>query len=262
MAERTCSVDGCGKTRWARGWCGTHYARWRKTGDPGPAELLAPRYAPDVTERPCSTCKQVLPLVAFPNDTSKPLGVGSRCKSCMRVYLRDWCAAHPERVRGQGNPDKVREWKRQDYARHRQKRLAQATRWAKANPERAAEIKRRHYDANRTTAIERARAWEIAHPQEKLERQRRDRARRKTTQVARITPALLAAKLAYWGGRCWLCDGEPTTWDHVKPQTKGGPHILANLRPACLSCNARKNNRWVFPTSPALARRHPLIARV
>ena len=31
-AKSKCSVDGCANARWARGWCGTHYSRWRKTG--------------------------------------------------------------------------------------------------------------------------------------------------------------------------------------------------------------------------------------
>lgn len=33
MAEGTCSIAGCTKRVLARGWCGTHYARWRKHGD-------------------------------------------------------------------------------------------------------------------------------------------------------------------------------------------------------------------------------------
>lgn len=40
MGERTCSVEGCGKAVQARGWCNTHYSRWRVQGDPGPAEPL------------------------------------------------------------------------------------------------------------------------------------------------------------------------------------------------------------------------------
>jgi hypothetical protein len=33
-ATRTCSIDGCNRTHKARGWCGTHYLRWRNHGDP------------------------------------------------------------------------------------------------------------------------------------------------------------------------------------------------------------------------------------
>jgi hypothetical protein len=31
--ERVCSVDGCPRRAHARGWCGTHYQRWRRHGD-------------------------------------------------------------------------------------------------------------------------------------------------------------------------------------------------------------------------------------
>ena len=34
MAERTCSIDGCDRPPKARGWCGKHWTRWHKWGDP------------------------------------------------------------------------------------------------------------------------------------------------------------------------------------------------------------------------------------
>ena len=34
MAKNTCSVEGCGKMSYVRGWCTKHYARWRRYGDP------------------------------------------------------------------------------------------------------------------------------------------------------------------------------------------------------------------------------------
>jgi hypothetical protein len=40
MPDRICSVEGCdrgGQLR--RGMCGTHYQRWRASGDPGPASI-------------------------------------------------------------------------------------------------------------------------------------------------------------------------------------------------------------------------------
>lgn len=34
MSKPNCSIEGCEKPIWSRGWCGAHYQRWRITGDP------------------------------------------------------------------------------------------------------------------------------------------------------------------------------------------------------------------------------------
>lgn len=59
-----------------------------------------------------------------------------------------------------------------------------------------------------------------------------------------ITADDLASRMIGAGGRCWMCGGVPTSWDHVKPLAKGGPHILSNLRPACTHCNSSKGAKW------------------
>ena len=38
-----CSVVGCDRMHFGRGYCRPHYYRWRRNGDPGPAEIQAPR---------------------------------------------------------------------------------------------------------------------------------------------------------------------------------------------------------------------------
>ena len=39
---KQCSIDGCEKPRKARGWCGKHWERWRRHGDPLGAAYRGP----------------------------------------------------------------------------------------------------------------------------------------------------------------------------------------------------------------------------
>lgn len=71
----------------------------------------------------------------------------------------------------------------------------------------------------------------------------RRRARKASALLAEITPQLLAARMSMFSG-CWMCGKAWSEVEHVKPLDKDGPHILANLRPACGPCNRRKGCTW------------------
>jgi hypothetical protein len=58
------------------------------------------------------------------------------------------------------------------------------------------------------------------------------------------TAQQIAARVAYYGGLCWICREPYEAIDHVKPLAKGGSNWPANLRPACRPCNSRKGARW------------------
>ncbi|WP_280383347.1 HNH endonuclease [Nocardia wallacei] len=69
---------------------------------------------------------------------------------------------------------------------------------------------------------------------------------------------LTALVLATYGTTCHLCRGAgATTADHVIPRSRGGPHSLANMRPAHHGCNSARGDmdltEWF--------RRHPEFAR-
>ena len=62
----------------------------------------------------------------------------------------------------------------------------------------------------------------------------------------RIAARLVRATLATYGTRCHLagprCTGRATTADHLVPRSRGGPDVLANLRPACAPCNRQRGD--------------------
>ena len=67
----------------ARGWCATHYQRWRTTGDPGGAALLRTPGDPDATEKRCTACGVTKPLDGFYAYPQNLDGRQSQCKPCM-----------------------------------------------------------------------------------------------------------------------------------------------------------------------------------
>lgn len=80
-----------------------------------------------------------------------------------------------------------------------------------------------------------------------------------------VTNTDLSQLVADAGYRCAYCRrafdqsrrGTSLTFDHVVPLARGGRHEVANLRPACWSCNASKKDRplaeWGGPTMEARA---------
>lgn len=77
MAKSICSVDGCDKPVQGRGWCHTHYERWRRHGD----------VQADVEPRPRQWSGE-----CDVDGCDKP------------AKLRGWCSAHYQRWRTHGDP--------------------------------------------------------------------------------------------------------------------------------------------------------------
>jgi len=116
----------------------------------------------------------------------------------------------------------------------------------------------REWDAERTCSIDGCDADYLAsglcvshymHQPEQLFRARNNTHNRRVrvldlAPVYPIPTEKVQARIDYYGGLCYLCGAPADTIDHVKPISKGGAHIPANLRPACLSCNSSKRDTW------------------
>lgn len=89
MAKRTCSIDNCERSAIARGWCGAHYRRWHKYGDP---RAVAPRKAVPLTGvlKTCTRCGRTMDRGEFPSGWSPcrdcrkmiPFSKGLTCSEC------------------------------------------------------------------------------------------------------------------------------------------------------------------------------------
>jgi 5-methylcytosine-specific restriction endonuclease McrA len=159
-----------------------------------------------------------------------------------RVYMRKWTEEHPEQIREQ---------RRARYAANadqRERDSKRAVAWNRENKVRRLEITKEWDQRNPANRKESVRKWQQANPDKVRANSARRRAQMFDDMADFIPFELLAAKWSYWGGCCWMCGDEATSWDHVKPLSKGGRHCLANLRPACQPCNGRKHAKWPWPT--------------
>ena len=73
------------------------------------------------------------------------------------------------------------------------------------------------------------------------------RTAREKAAAGHATDEQLAARWAFYGGKCWMCGTPAAHMDHVKPLARGGSKWPANQRPACWPCNSRKAARWPLP---------------
>lgn len=188
----------------------------------------------------CPTCKRDLPRTEF---GTRIAGSGntvsrSKCRACARLAARASydsakAAARYQRRKAE-DPEGLRKVLAERSARYRaanrEQRKEQLKEWRRNNRDRVAEYARTYAVENRAMKA----AWE-----------RQRNARKRNLTIVPFTKAQLEARWSMFPG-CWMCGGPKETADHVKPLSAGGPHMLSNLRPACVSCNSRKRSRWPF----------------
>ena len=178
------------------------------------------------TEKRCGRCGKVKPAAAFYTDRRRRDGLYANCNLCHRKITDGWKAS---------NPEVVSRISKASYGRN-----------AEAHRKASRDYHRAHRDRIVARMAEQKRLNRAVHTA--YETVRRGR---KAGAAGWATPEQIAARVAYYGGRCWMCGAPWEQIDHVKPLRVGGPNWPANLRPACGSCNGRKNGVWPYPTKAA-----------
>ncbi len=209
----------------------------------------------------CSKCDEEKSFSEFSIDRAQSSGYRPSCKQCQRAYQR----ANAEKISAQrkdyreNNRDRVSESKRTYNAKNRDRLLAKsrerhaANRDAdnakmrarrSANPELVRAEKAAEYERNKGHYKQRSREWHERNPGASAEYDRRRRARMRGTQVVPLSSQQIQQRFSVFDDRCVYCgtEGELTV-DHIIPLSRGGRHILSNIKPACRSCNSKKRNR-------------------
>lgn len=182
----------------------------------------------------------------------------TRTRNHQLAMAAEWRAANAERKRTADaeyrarpeNREKQRAYNREYYERHAEKLRGVTRDWSANNAERKHESDAIYRRTNR----EKLRAWHREYRRTSPARRAAEkmntsvrRAQKKNTQVVPFTMEQLEAKWEYWNNCCWVCGDPATTIDHVKPLSRGGAHMLCNLRPACEDCNFARHNTWPLP---------------
>ncbi|WP_311257339.1 HNH endonuclease [Microbacterium sp. WCS2018Hpa-9] len=141
---------------------------------------------------------------------------------------REWHLARNAEWRA-ANPDRCRE-------------LARS--WAERNPDRLLARRRKYAADNAERRALKLREWHESNPDKVRAGRWRRKALMRNAPTLPFSASELASRLDYYGRKCWMCRGPYEHLDHVKPLSRGGAHVLANLRPACASCNLSKKDKW------------------
>ncbi len=124
------------------------------------------------------------------------------------------------------NKEEIAEYMRDYYQAHKAELIAAATAWMQRNPERSRAL-RRKWKRDNKDAVNRM--------------TQRRRAKLLDAMILEFTQEAIDARVDYYGRKCAYCKTGPYEHlDHVIALDNGGPHVPANLRPACVRCNTSK----------------------
>jgi 5-methylcytosine-specific restriction endonuclease McrA len=230
MAQSICIIDGCEGVVLARGWCGTHYCRWKRHGDVNyrgrgqvvngkricskcKADKLVEEFTPGASG--CRVC-----IAAIKKAKPRPSAIPSPpvyCVECGTIFLP---------------------YKRQN--------ICCSSACAASRKQRFDRVLSSEYDSEVAKANNRR--WYATHKDTAYRSSANYRARKHAAFVEDVDRQIVFARDNWI---CQLC-GNPVDrdarWpnpnmaslDHRIPLVGGGQHSYANTQTACLYCNISK----------------------
>lgn len=235
-----CDVEGCDNEHHSGGYCSAHSHRATRHGDPlgGGTPRIKGRVGPYPSEltQECAICSTrgtaktpVFMVDGVPaHKACRPIRECTAAGCSKPCHTKTLCHEHYNAIYYEANQERLRE---------------RARAWYWEDPDATRTAARRQYRNNREARRAYSRRWYWSNRMQALATW----ANRRAAQVEApglVTGEQLAARLEYFGNRCYLCGDRPNGFDHVKPLAAGGPNFASNLRPCCTSCNSTKGTTW------------------
>lgn len=209
------------------------------------------------------------PLEKFVKSTRNKSGFSSTCLACRRIESEKYRKEYPDQVKAayhrfrEKHPDRILQFGRNDYAKHKKARDAKRKEWRQNHPEKNKEyiarwvskpnkldMKRQLSKTWNHTHLESmriiAKRWRDRHPERKLESNRKRRMLKNNIPGFHTEQEWISLCNRY-GNVCLCCkEHKKLTHDHIIPITqKGCTDNIDNIQPLCRACNTKKLNKTI-----------------
>lgn len=240
MKKRLCTVDGCENKHVARGYCRTHYYRFKRYGDPLEIRQIQQNNTDGNCKiKECDRKHYAKGYCKFHHYRWERYGdplykrpTTCKMKGCnKRIEAHGLCQMHYRRLRVHGDPNITL----------RKVNVPCKVEGCKNNNRRNGYCEEHYWESDLYR-----------------KRHRMYSAKRRSLQANAplndLTISDWLESLAHFNHRCAYCESEKhIEQDHVKPLSKGGSHTKTNIIPACRSCNSSKRQRLLenwYPNQP------------
>ncbi|MBC8222433.1 MAG: HNH endonuclease [SAR86 cluster bacterium] len=226
----------------------------------------------------CSKCKINKDFCKFGKYAKSKDGLNYHCRECNRRKGREYARkkrANMTEYERKEHAQKCKEWRKNkikenpnfykaEYYRNHDRNLTQASEhyyryhteniekmrnWRNSNLDKMKNAVKNWRKNNPEKLKEGHKKWMKENAAHVREYNRKRRAKKALVTIQSFTAEQLDKRMSVFGYKCVYCDGPFEHVDHVIPLSKGGPHCLSNLRPACQFCNlskhAKKLSEWL-----------------
>lgn len=182
-----------------------------------------------ITVKKCPVCNIEMLVGYFSTDKTTKDGYYGMCKSCKDKYRIEY-VKKPEIMA-------TNKTTREKYTKNNSDKIRRKSKEYRKN-------NKNKVDANR-------KSWKLRNPDKVKLIDQKKRCKRESVMTEKISVEEWQNKKAEFDHCCAYCGIKETylnklTIDHFIAISKGGPHTLFNLVPACRSCNAKKHNKHPF----------------